>query len=126
MQAGRKITLRLLGRDIEVEFFDKKLPIVVEETPDDSEALGVWSEWRQKIQVQAGSHPDFVAHTLCHEIMHAYDDLLKMGMSHKKIDQVGQAVYDLIKNNLHFVVMLIKEDKIQFQALKDYINNETE
>lgn len=61
-----------------------------------------------KIRVEDALTKQGEAHVLCHEILHAYDEILGMELGHRLMDTLAAAFMDLIQNNPEFVKYIQK------------------
>ena len=80
--------VRVLGRDIPV--------VVMEELP---KAFGEYDYETQIVRIQAGQQPAFEADTLLHELIHAIDDVMQLGMRERQVHCVASGLIALFKDN---------------------------
>lgn len=80
--------VRVLGRDVVVD--------VVDELP---RAFGEYDYETQIVRIVRGQHPAFEADTLLHELIHAIDDVMQLGLKERQVHCVASGVIALLKDN---------------------------
>lgn len=53
----------------------------------------------QKIRLNAGASEEQKRETLLHEIIHAMDEKFRIGLKERQVEQLGVAIYNLVKDN---------------------------
>jgi len=82
----------IMGNDITVKR--------VAHLTSDANAYGNWDESSLEIQIQSekeGVSQDNLLRAFWHEAMHSVDDTLSLGLKHKDIDRIGQAIHQILK-----------------------------
>lgn len=87
--------LRVLGRDIPVVFVDE-LP----------KAFGEYDYEAQIVRIRTGQQPSFEADTVLHELIHAIDDVMQLGMSERQVHCSAAGLIALFKDNPTFLEYL--------------------
>ena len=84
-------TVHILGQDFTIEFIKdrKKLDYVGRCYPN-----------ANKIELVEDLPDDKLFQTYLHEVLHAIDINLNMGLKHKQIDTLSVALYQFLKDNL--------------------------
>jgi len=91
--------MSVLGKDYcIVEMSQRKLAAVAEE-PLDTKVLGLCEYKKQLILLFDSMQKDCTVETLLHETIHALDGELGIGLSEKKVRQLSQGLYDVLKHN---------------------------
>ena len=80
--------VRVLGRDVPV--------VVVDDMPM---SFGEYDYETQIVRIQAGQQPAFEADTLLHELIHAVDDVMQLGMKERQVHCVAAGLIALIRDN---------------------------
>ena len=87
--------LRVLGRDIPMVFVDE-LP----------KAFGEYDYETQIVRIRTGQQPSFEADTVLHELIHAIDDVMQLGMSERQVHCSASGLIALFKDNPTFLEYL--------------------
>lgn len=87
--------IRVLGRDV---------PVVFDESME--KAWGEYDYLQQIVRIQKGQHPAFEADTVLHELIHAIDDVMQLGMKERQVHCVASGVLALLKDNPHLLEYL--------------------
>lgn len=83
-------TIHILGQDFTIEFIkDKK----------GRDFIGRCFPHANKIQICQDLPDDKLFQTYLHEVLHAIDENLNMGLKHKTIDTLSVALYQFLKDN---------------------------
>ena len=83
-------SLDILGTDVELEVQDLE------------DAFGEWDLTNCKITIAPQEHPDYQRVTLLHEVVHAIDDFLGLGLTHKEVYGISQSIFNVLKKNPEF------------------------
>jgi hypothetical protein len=84
--------IRVLGRDIPITFVDE-LP----------RAFGEYDYLTQIVRIRTGQQPAFEADTLLHELIHAIDDVMFLGMKERQVHCVASGMIAVLKDNPEFL-----------------------
>jgi hypothetical protein len=88
-----------------MEILSKKVKIVVEENLDaldqeeDTTAIGMWMFDDHTIHLKQGLEMDVAEETLFHEMVHAVENELFLGLSERKVSALSAVLYDTLKRN---------------------------
>lgn len=73
------------------------IPIILSDERDD-----VWGEWdggAGTVTLNSKASDDHLRITFLHEILHAMDDILGLGISHRNVYAISQILWLLLKEN---------------------------
>lgn len=82
--------VRVLGRDV---------PIVYVLPDDLPKAVGEYDYENQIVRVRIGQHPVFEADTVLHELLHAIDDAMQLGMKERQVHCTAVGLVALLRDN---------------------------
>jgi hypothetical protein len=88
---------RVLGRDLPVVW------VSAEEMP---KAWGEYDYETQVVRVREGQQPAFEADTVLHELIHAIDDAMQLGMTERQVHCSATGLIALFKDNPIFLEYL--------------------
>jgi hypothetical protein len=84
------VKLRLLGHDISVIYGDPGIG---------RDVYGSWDRSSMTIQISNAIHQQDQVSTLIHEIGHALNDLLDLGITESQIAALTQGLYQVLRDN---------------------------
>lgn len=89
-----------------VEVLSKKINVHIEDSldeygegEDDYAAIGLWVFQDHTIHLKEGLEMDVAEETLFHELVHAVENELFLGLSEKKVSALSAVLYDTLKRN---------------------------
>ena len=86
--------IRVLGRDLPVVF------VTNDEMP---KAFGEYDYEMQVVRIRVGQQPHFEADTVLHELIHAIDDVMLLGMTERQVHCTASGLIALFKDNPDFL-----------------------
>jgi hypothetical protein len=82
--------VKILGQDFTIEFLEEK---------KHRGFIGRCFPHANRIQLEEGLCPDKMGETFLHEVLHAIDENLELGIKHKSVNRLGLALYQFLKEN---------------------------
>jgi hypothetical protein len=77
--------------------------VFVDELP---KAFGEYDYETQIVRIRTGQQPSFEADTVLHELIHAIDDVMQLGMSERQVHCSASGLIALFKDNPTFLEYL--------------------
>lgn len=88
-----------------IEILSKKVGIVIDENLDEldqeegTSAIGMWVFEDHTIHLKQGLEMDIAEETLFHEMVHAVENELFLGLSEERVSALSAVLYDTLKRN---------------------------
>ena len=89
--------IRVLGRDLPIQYVDAE---------DMPKAWGEYDYETQVVRIRTGQQPQFEADTVLHELIHAIDDVMQLGMTERQVHCSASGLIALFKDNPAFLEWL--------------------
>lgn len=96
-------TVRVIGKTFAIEYVDKV---------DDEDSAGEHRRDAQLIKVRVGQHPETLRETLLHEVIHAVEEQLDLGMKERQVHSLAIGLFQVLRENrdlVEFITAAVKE-----------------
>ena len=90
-------TVRVIGKTFAIEYV---------EAVDDEGNSGEHRRDDQLIKIKLKQHPETLRETLLHEVIHAIDEQLDLGMKEKQVHRIAIGLFQVLRENPAFVEFL--------------------
>ena len=94
----KNMTVNVMGKDYSVVFVDKV---------DEKDSCGEHDMGKLEIKVKKSLHPDVIAETLLHELTHAVEEQLDLGMREKQVHGLSVGMFQVLRENPALVKFLL-------------------
>lgn len=95
-------SIRVIGKTFTIHYVDKV---------DDDDSSGEQRRDQQLIKVKTGQHPETLRETLLHEIIHAIEEQIDLGMKERQVHSLAIGLFQVLRENPALVRFLTAPTK---------------
>lgn len=93
-------TVRVMGKTYSIQYVEKV---------DEKDSLGEHELHVQVIKIRENQHAESKRETLLHELVHAIDEQLDLGMKEHQVHRLAIGLFQVLRENDHLVTFLTKK-----------------
>lgn len=95
-------SIQVLGKTYAVEFVDKV---------DDKDSFGEHEMSTQKIKIKNEQHHESSRETLLHEVIHAVEEQLDLGMKEKQVHGLAVGLFQVLRENAALLAFITEKKR---------------